>query len=378
MAAGVSMLEAYPCYWPRAMRQEQPVFYVFRDAENLYIAMESLDSNTTGIVASCVMHDNMSIIGDDCMELMIAPGAGKQIKQYDFPTYYLALNSIGTVWDCQFIPLLGETHNAWESGIQVANGVDGAYWVCEMKLPLANIKHELPKDGTVWRMNFDRTYSGYNWSAWNAAGGLNDCRVGGNVTFDRNAPAVRLRSVKSLVDGVLKVVMELANGTDKPRKVKLELTAVGDKEGDQKTTVGQDGKELTVNPGELKEVILGRGEKLLASNVVTLKAADESGKTLYFVQRQVNVPSPWFAKAVAPKVPAVYVFPRFLPSRERLAVAVDYTAWSRKTGGYGVKPSAEIKVWPKGGEAGRPVMEGVLTEILGLPGNLAGFDQASA
>ena len=32
-------------------------------------------------------------------------------------------------------------------------------------------------------MNFDRTFSGYNWLAWTARGGLNDGRVGGNVTF---------------------------------------------------------------------------------------------------------------------------------------------------------------------------------------------------
>ena len=52
-------------------------------------------------------------------------------------------------------------------------------------------------------MNFDRTYAGYNWSAWNAAGGLNDCRVGGNATFDSGAPAVRLRSVNPLLNGKL-------------------------------------------------------------------------------------------------------------------------------------------------------------------------------
>ncbi len=350
-AAGVSMLEAYPSGWPRAMRQEQPVFFVFRDTEYLYVAMESLDSNTTGIAASCVMHDNLRIVGDDCVDMMIAPGAGEQIKQYDFPTYYFALNSIGTVWDCKFVPLLNEAHNSWESGIQVANDVDGTYWVCETRIPLAAIKKELPGDGTVWRMNFDRTYSGYHWSAWNAGGGLNDCRVGGNVTFDRAAPAVRMRKTNSLVDGQLKVVMEVANSTDKPRTVKLELAA----------EVGQDARQITVNPGELKEITLGLGEKLAAVNVVTVKATDEAGKTLYFVERQVNVPSPWFAKKVAPKVPLVHIFPRFLPSLERLAVEIDYTAWAKKTGVAAVTPSVEVKVWQKGEETGRPAMEGTLT-----------------
>ncbi|MCM8768757.1 MAG: carbohydrate-binding family 9-like protein [Candidatus Omnitrophica bacterium] len=357
-AAGISMLEAYPCYWPRAMRQEQPTFYIFRDENYLYVAMESLDSSTTGIVAACAMNDNIRIIGDDCVELMIAPGAGEKMKEYDFPTYYFAFNSLGTIWDCKFVPLLNESHNAWQSGAEIANYVEGTYWSCEIKIPLASIRKEIPQEGETWRMNFDRTYAGYNWSAWNAGGGLNDCRVGGDVTFDRTAPAVRMKSVKPLIEGKLQLVVEVANGTDKAKKVKAEI--VGSSLTGQK--IGSEIKEMTVVPGEVKEVTVGKGEKLDSANLVAITATDESGRILYFIERQVNVPSPWFVKRPAPKVPLVYIFPRFLPSRERLAVLVDYTAFAKKTGFTG-QPVAEIKVWRKGEEDKPPVLQGTLKEF---------------
>ncbi len=358
-AAGVSMLEAYPCYWPRAMRQEQPVFYVFRDSEFLYVAMESLDSNTTGIVGSCSMHDNLGIIGDDCVELMLAPGAGDRIRQYDFPTYYFAFNSIGTVWDAKFITQLAESHNSWESGAELANTVEGTHWVSEIKIPISSISRDLPKDGDLWRMNFDRTFSGYNWLAWNAGGALNDCRVGGNATFDSQAAAARIKSVKPLIDGKLQMTVELANGTDKPCKVKTELAGTG-LDGKK---IGEDAQEMEVKPGETKEINIGKGESLLAANIVSIKVSDEAGKTLYFSERQVNVPSPWFAKRVAPKVPLVYVFPRFLPSLDRLSVIVDWTAWAKKTSWAGEPPKAEIKVWKKGEENGKPVLEGTFSDF---------------
>ena len=156
-AAAVSLFEWGP------LRQEQPVFYVFRDAENLYVAMESVESSTNGLVARCSQHDSMRICGDDCMEMMVAPGSGEDLKRFDFPAFYWVLNSIGTVWDCKFIPLCAEDHNSWESGAEMAHVVDGTYWSCEMRIPLAAIAKDLPKDGTVWRMNFDRTteYDGF-------------------------------------------------------------------------------------------------------------------------------------------------------------------------------------------------------------------------
>jgi hypothetical protein len=128
-AAAVSLFE-----WG-SLRQEQPVFYVFRDAENLYVAMESIDSTTNGIVAGCSQHDRLNICGDDCRELMIAPGAGEDVKRFDFPAFYYVLNSIGTIWDCKFIPLCAEDHNSWESGAEFAHEVDGTDWSCEMRVP---------------------------------------------------------------------------------------------------------------------------------------------------------------------------------------------------------------------------------------------------
>jgi NhaP-type Na+/H+ or K+/H+ antiporter len=38
--------------------------------------------------------------------MMLAPGSGEEIKVYDFPVFYWAINAIGTVWDARFVPLL--------------------------------------------------------------------------------------------------------------------------------------------------------------------------------------------------------------------------------------------------------------------------------
>lgn len=175
-AAAVTGFEAYNA--GTGVRSEQPVFFVFRDSQNLYLAMDCIESNTNTVVAACVKHDYLRIIGDDCMEFMVAPGTRQDADRFDFPTFYIATNAIGTVWDARFVPLSAEVHNSWESGADIASAVDGTRWTCEMRMPLASVAKELPRDGHVWRMNFDRTYYGYFWSAWQA-GALNDARTGG-------------------------------------------------------------------------------------------------------------------------------------------------------------------------------------------------------
>ncbi|MCM8757273.1 MAG: carbohydrate-binding family 9-like protein [Candidatus Omnitrophica bacterium] len=203
----------------RNVRLEQPVFYVCRDKENIYIAMDSLASNTNTIVASCVMRDHLSIIGDDCLEIMLAPGSGKDIEQFDFPVFYFAINALGTLWDCKFIPNSAETHNSWESGAEIANSVDGTRWICEVRIPFSSMVKTAPEDGTRWRMNLCRTYSGYHWAALNGSGGLNDARVGCDILFDSQAPALRIVNPHPLLDSRLQLKLEIANLTTSPQEV---------------------------------------------------------------------------------------------------------------------------------------------------------------
>jgi hypothetical protein len=289
------------------LRQEQPVFYVFRDAENLYVAMESVESSTNSLVAKCSQHDSLQICGDDCLELMIAPGAGEDLKRFDFPAFYWVLNSIGTLWDCKFIPLCAEDHNSWESDAQVAHQVDGTYWSCEVRIPLVTISRDLPQDGTVWRMNFDRTYHSYQYCAWKT-GALNDGRAGGNVTFDRTAPAVRMIGTDALVGGKMSLTLEVANGTDRPQKVQLSLRCRGQNTPAQPMTeIGKDLKEVALQPGEVVEVILGNGQELQKFNQLALKVTDAVGRQLMSAERNVSLPVPRYVKHRAPQVPLVYV-----------------------------------------------------------------------
>ena len=58
----------------KPMFREQPVFYVMWDNKHVYVAMDSIESNTNTIVAKQSRPDMLGIIGDDCLELMLSPG----------------------------------------------------------------------------------------------------------------------------------------------------------------------------------------------------------------------------------------------------------------------------------------------------------------
>ena len=358
-AAAVTGFEAYNA--GIGMRAEQVIVYASRDEKNLYVAMDSVESNTNRVVAACVRNDYLRIIGDDCLELMVAPGTQEDANRFDFPTFYIAANSIGTLWDARFVPLCAETHNSWSSNAEIAHQVDGTRWTTEMRVPFASISKEPPKDGQVWRMNFDRTYYGYFWSAWKK-GALNDARTGGDAMFDSRAPAVRLLSVNSLINGAFQMEMEIANGTTSPQTVKLAARVEGEDDlGTGRLPVGKDEKEVTVPPGKVELVMLGKKERLRAFNQLSISAT-QGEKRLLAMERTLYLPAPRFEKKPAPEVQLVYIFPRFLASQDRIAVLVDYSAWAKKLGYFGDPPVAHICVWPKGKESEKPVLEGTLSE----------------
>lgn len=347
-AAVVSMFEAYPCYVPRVMRQEQPLVYIMWDAKYIYIAFDCVESNTNTIVARCALNDNLRIIGDDCVELMMAPGAGKALDDMDFPTLYMAYNSIGTLWDAKFKVLRNETHNSWQSDAKIANIVEGTHWSSEVRIPISSITVKPVKNGDVWRMNFDRTYFGYNWSAWIAGGGLNDARNGGDVTFtDKNAVA-RLISTDELVAGKLRITMEIANPTQESRKVTLNLLCQSEMEkGAGLHDLSKQEISVDIEPGKIKEVAIGKGQRLERFNTISIRVTDGGKQQIFFLQRQVDIPVIRMAKKAAPVLPLVYVFPRFLPSLERLAVVMDCIAWLKKNELADAKFTAEINVYAK-------------------------------
>lgn len=363
-AAGITLLENIPGRsGPRVVRLEQPAFFILWDDNYLYVAMDSLYSNTNRIVSACSQKDNRAIIGDDCVEMMVAPGCGDDINRIDFPVYYLALNAIGTLWDAKLFPLLAEEHNSWQSGAEIANTVDGTRWVMEMRVPLRSISPGPPKEGTTWRMNFCRTYQNYHWTPW-IPGGLNDARTGGDVTFSRSNATVRIMSGDALIDGYSQVVFEVSNPTDKKQAITLKVKCLGRPEQDADLKeIDSDQKTVTVGEGEIKEVRLGNRRSLMKYNTVTISAENSANQQLLFMERSVQIPALRFVKRAAPAVSLVYIFPRFLPSIEKLAVVVDYTAWAKNTGFTGDGVKAEVEVYPKAGEKDSPVIKGTLTEF---------------
>lgn len=321
-AARIEMLETYPSYAPRVMRAEPVDFYVMWDAENLYIAMESKESNTDSIIASGP--------GGDCVELMIFPASTKELKRADIPVYYMLLNTTGIAWDSKLFPLYNEEHDSWDSKAAVANTVDGEKWIVETKIPFRSLVKEAPGGGETWRMNFVRTYYGYRYAGWNARGALNDANVGGEVRFSSDSAVARIISNRALSEGKLGLTVEAVNPSNEKKTVKWELEAYS-VDGVKNELIGKDSKTLTLEPGQTKEIQLGASESLKPSNKVTVKATDEKGAVLLGIyERQVRGEPLRLQKVARPKVSLVLCRQVFYPSKEKLAITVDYSAWQKK------------------------------------------------
>ena len=189
-------------------------------------------------------------------------------------------------------------------------------------------------------------------------------RGSGAMSPSEPAAAVRVLSVDPLLEATLRLRGEVANPTGRPQTVKLQLSATGrDDLAQDALNPGNAEKTASVGPGEVKEFDLGAGERLRLFNRVSLLATDEQDRRLCFIERDVQIPALRFVKRPAPELPLVYIFPRFLPSLERLAVNVDYTAWARKTGYAGPHPRAEIKVFREGDARAQLLMSGVLDQF---------------
>lgn len=309
----------------KGVRIEQAVFYLCRSGDDLYIAMDSSGTTHTEILASCVMHDSSKICEDDALELMVAPGTGREIEELSFACYYILLNAIGTSQDMKIVKNYNEVHNSWTLPLDVRSTVTEQHWVCEMKFPLRAFGGKAPRDGDRWRMNFVRTYPKYIWSAWRI-GAFNSPYTGGDVTFDSSAPAVRVLSMDSLLSGKLALEVEIANATSAAKTVGLRLS-----ERDSQETLLMAEEKLTVGPAGVKKVSMGKGESFSGEKVVVLEVVEMPGnKRLYYNEYQMVLPGKPFVVKPAPVRSDLYLFARYIPSRERLAVVMNYIALSAK------------------------------------------------
>jgi len=310
---------------------EQPVFYAAWDDTYLYIAMDSRESSANSIVSRTVRNDFSSIIGDDCVEIMLAAGTGKEVFDMDFGTCYIAVNALGAIWDAKFKPQRNECHNTWQSGAEFASETDGSRWTLEMRVPLKNISIEPIHPGTRWRINFCRTFYKYQWVALNPSGALNDARIGADLIFGGRDPAVRVLSGEGLNEGLLKTELELVNPTDREETFTVSFCAeCRESEGSKEVRKLDSKTVVKLKPGETRGLIVGNAQKLSWFNTIRLNVTDSCGKTLLDISRQVNMPVLRLIRSLAPATPPVSITTVFLPSKEELKIEFDAKNWLKK------------------------------------------------
>lgn len=128
-------------FYPRECRA-----FVGYDAENLYVTMQSRtkggDMNIE-ILAQRTKRDS-DVWLDDAVELQIIPGNGELVQ--------IVVNSIGTIYDIK------SGKKDFDGNYEIANLIEGAWWVCEMKIPFRALGAAPPKIGDKWRMHIARDW----------------------------------------------------------------------------------------------------------------------------------------------------------------------------------------------------------------------------
>lgn len=131
-------------------------------------------------------------------------------------------------------------HPGWTSGATVEQTIENGVWVCEMRLPLANLKAADAKDGEQWGLLLGRDYSAADQSAltlssdWRFGDGnrhygrafYNNYRFEkeyGRMTLGGAAPAAQLIDLGDFVSGKPAPVVALKNLTDAALKAVVRV-----------------------------------------------------------------------------------------------------------------------------------------------------------
>ncbi len=204
-------------------------------------------------------------------------------------------------------------HPSWTSGATVEQIIERGVWVCEIALPLANLKAADAKDGEPWGLLLGRDYSAADQSAltlssdWRFGDGnrhygrafYNNYRLEqefGRMTLGAKTPAVQLLDLGDFLGGRPAPVVAVKNVTDTPLKAAVRVeyrTAIAS------SKLGQPQEQtLDLAPGERKShafaaVALPVGEATICSVSVT-------GPSGVLLAREIPLQPGWGADRSAP------------------------------------------------------------------------------
>jgi hypothetical protein len=128
--------------------QVPTVVWVYRDAENLFLAFECSEPEMSELVARPRPRDG-AVYSDDCVDIFLAPGSPGA------GTYHLLVNALGSQYDER------DGDPAWNGDWECAASRSATSWSVEIKIPF-RVLGAVPKKGDVWRCNFNRERQGWN------------------------------------------------------------------------------------------------------------------------------------------------------------------------------------------------------------------------
>ncbi len=131
-------------YKKNTLVSQQTIASLVYDQDNLYIALNCLEPNISGLVAKCGKHDK-NVWGDDSIEVFLDTNR-------DYSTYFhLITNPLGTQYDSYKKDAAG-----WNPRWRVATAIGKKHWNVEIAIPFEELNISMPQPGEVWGLNLNR------------------------------------------------------------------------------------------------------------------------------------------------------------------------------------------------------------------------------
>ncbi len=282
------------------------------DAERLYIGIECVVQPGETPQGSATGHDEGRPWREDAVEVYLSPDPERP------QDYYQVIGAAaGGIYD--FHAGDPKWNGAWEYAAHVAEGA----WTCELSIAFAELGVATPEAGMQWRANVCRDVvagRSANESWAQMAASFKEWERLGRLLFVGDGPVVGVRDLGAPQFGRLAVDAVATNPGERRAVVKLSAWVV--EPGTTITASGEEwapmirgkmvtaGEELTLEPGERREVRIAREFTDRALGLIVLSATGPDGGQLYAQQLPFELQTP-LSVAVQP-----------VPKDRRLIVSV--------------------------------------------------------
>ncbi len=302
--------------WEGQLERRRIHAYVGATATYLYIALRS-QLPTQGSLLTQVTTDNLKLVYDDSVEVWVDPTPNAERGH----AYQLFANASGHT-GYALHPRGGEPEQPdWRGDWKVVNGLHDGWWDCEISIPLAALAPGRRADQGVWGINLCR-----NWKqpwAFSSLGGAAYAPQDLRFTFVRDgAPVVDQRQQTDPISGAIHSVLSIANPTDHPLPLRVEMVLKRDRMPDETRR-----QELTLSPGQKQEVALQLQDLVSQRCDLQMRVLPREGAAPFYDRKMAwKLGSATYAwKTEKPVVPPVAFQFAYYPSRNRMRLLADVT-----------------------------------------------------